>query len=65
MGVAAEQIDDLAITDPYKAVALDVEALRASPRVPGGYTVSGVVYDVATGKVDVVVPPARLRPEEA
>ena len=65
LGLASGQIDDLAVTDPYQAVALDVEALRASPQVPGGYVVSGLVYDVVTGKVDVVVPPARLRPEGA
>ena len=62
LGVAPEKIDDLAVTDPHEAVALDVAALRADPRVPGGYVVSGMVYDVATGKVEVVVPPAPLRP---
>jgi len=36
-----------------------VAALRASPDVSAGYTVSGLVYDVATGKVEVVVPPSR------
>jgi len=65
MGVPAERIDDLAVTDPYRAVAIDVETLRADSRVPGGYMVSGLVYDVATGEVDVVVPPERLRPEPA
>jgi carbonic anhydrase len=64
MGVASEQLDTLAITDPRKSVAVDVAALKADPRVPGAYTVSGLVYDVATGKVETVAPPAILWPEE-
>ncbi|ODV43891.1 carbonic anhydrase [Cupriavidus sp. UYMMa02A] len=60
MGVTAGELDTLEINDPYKAVALDVAALRASPNVSGGYMVSGLVYDVATGKSEVVVPPSRL-----
>lgn len=54
---ALEQLDTLAITDPHKSVALDVAALKANPHICGGYTVSGLVYDVATGKVETVVSP--------
>lgn len=61
MGVPLEGLDALAITDPYKAVALDVAALKANPKLPGGFTVTGLVYDVTTGKVETVVPPALLR----
>jgi len=39
--------------------------LKANPQLPGGYIVSGLVYDVATGKVEIVVPPSRLRREAA
>jgi len=59
MGVTTDELEALEIDDPYKAVALDVAALRASPDVSAGYAVSGLVYDVATGKVEVVVPPSR------
>jgi carbonic anhydrase len=65
MGVPLEGLDALAITDPYKSVELDVAALKANPRLPGGFTVSGLVYDVATGTVQTVVPPALLRSSEA
>jgi carbonic anhydrase len=65
MGVAEEQLDTLEINDPYKAVAVDVAALKANPNLPASFTVTGLVYDVATGKVEVVVPPAQLRPQEA
>jgi carbonic anhydrase len=50
------------VTDPYEAVAVDVAALKANPNLPGGFMVSGLVYDVAKGTIDTVVPPALLRP---
>ena len=51
-----------AVTDPRAAVAVDVAALRAIPALPGAWLVSGLVYDVATGLVEVIVPPAPIRP---
>jgi carbonic anhydrase len=63
MGVEAEALDALAITDPYRAVAIDVEKLRADPQIPARFTVTGLVYDTATGRIETVVPPARLRPD--
>jgi carbonic anhydrase len=50
-----------AVTDPRAAVAIDVALLRAIPALPGEWLVSGLSYDVATGLVEVVVPPARIR----
>jgi carbonic anhydrase len=50
-----------AVTDPRAAVALDVAALRAIPALPGAWLISGLVYDVATGLVEIVVPPAPIR----
>jgi len=50
-----------AVTDPRAAVAVDVALLRAIPALPGEWLVSGLVYDVATGLVEVVVPPAPIR----
>jgi carbonic anhydrase len=49
------------VTDPRAAVVLDVAALRALPALPGAWLISGVVYDVATGLVEIVVPPAPIR----
>ena len=45
-----------AVTDPRAAVAVDVALLRAIPALPGEWLVSGLVNDVATGLVEVVVP---------
>jgi carbonic anhydrase len=50
-----------AVTDPRAAVAVDVAALRAIPALPGAWLISGLVYDVATGRVEIVVPPAPIR----
>src|SRR5277367_4777795 len=50
-----------AVTDPRAAVAVDVAALRATPGLPGAWLISGLVYNVATGLVEVVVPPAPIR----
>ncbi|WP_394792140.1 carbonic anhydrase [Rhodoferax sp.] len=62
MRVEEPDLAQLEINDPYKAVAIDVAALRDHPSIPGDFTVSGLVYDVDTGLVDTVVAPARLRP---
>jgi hypothetical protein len=45
----------LAIADPHKAVAVDVAASK-NPLLPGGFLVSGLVYDVTTGRIELVVP---------
>ena len=48
-----------AVSDPRAAVAADVAILRTIPALPGEWLVSGLVFDVETGLVEVVVPPAR------
>jgi carbonic anhydrase len=50
-----------AITDPRAAVTLDVASLRKVPALPSEWFISGLVYDVGTGLVEVVVPAAPLR----
>jgi len=49
------------VTDPRAAVAVDVALLRAIPEVPSEWQISGLVYDAATGLVEIVVPPVMLR----
>jgi carbonic anhydrase len=53
------------VTDPRAAVAVDVALLRSIPALPGEWIVSGLVYDVATGLIEIAVPPARIRPAAA
>jgi carbonic anhydrase len=49
------------VSDPRAAVAGDIAALRAIPALPAAWLISGLVYDVATGLVEVVIPPAPIR----
>ena len=56
-----EELKTKAVSDPRAAVALDVASLRAVPALPGEWLISGLVYDVATGLVEIVVPPAPIR----
>jgi carbonic anhydrase len=59
--ITKEELPTKAVPDPRAAVAVDVAALKATPGLPDEWLVSGLVYDVATGVVDIVVPPAPVR----
>ncbi len=50
-----------AVTDPHAAVVGDVARLKTIPALPAKWLVSGLVYDVATGLIEIVVPPAPIR----
>jgi carbonic anhydrase len=63
LNVPVDDLGKLEVDDPYKSVVVDVAALKANPNMPGGFTVSGLVYDVHTGHVETVVPPSKLREE--
>jgi len=64
-GIGQEGLTVKAVTDPHAAVAVDVAALKAIPALPANWLVSGLVFDVATGLVEVVVPPAPLASPES
>ena len=55
------EVKTKAVTDPRTAVAVDVALLRAVPALPSNWLISGLVYDVATGLVEVIVPTAQIR----
>lgn len=59
--IPESEVATKSVSDPRKSVAVDVAALRAIPALPGGWHLSGLVYDVATGIVEVVVPAAPIR----
>ncbi|MEV4538476.1 carbonic anhydrase [Asanoa sp. NPDC049518] len=58
--IPAADLPTKAVLDPYASVRLDVDLLRRA--MPPGIPVSGLVYDVHTGLVEVVVP--TVQPEE-
>ncbi len=64
-GIGQEGLTAKAVTNPHAAVAVDVATLKAIPALPDNWLVSGLVYDVTTGLVEIVVPPAPLRHPES
>jgi carbonic anhydrase len=54
-GVAAEALEATAVADPHLTVKTDVERLLSSPLIPPAVSVSGHVYDIATGRVTTTV----------
>jgi carbonic anhydrase len=59
--IPEDELKAKAVTDPRAAVAVDVALLRTIAALPGEWLVSGLVYDVATGLIEVIVPPAPTR----
>ena len=61
LGIGLDEVAAMAITDPAISVQDDIERLRNTPGTPNQLVVSGFVYDVKSGAVREVVPPAPLR----
>ena len=59
--IPEEQLQAKAVSDPHAAVVFDVAFLKKIPALPAAWIVSGLVYDVATGLIETVVPPAPIR----
>jgi carbonic anhydrase len=55
--IPAEELDGKAVADPYAAVRIDAAIARQA--LPPSRPVSGLVYDVSTGLIEVVDPAAR------
>ena len=54
VGVSEQHLATRAVTDPFVSVLADVKTLVASPLLPSRVSVSGHVYDLATGLVTTV-----------
>ena len=54
--IPVEELDAKAVRDPHAAVRIDVNILKRT--LPAGLVVSGLVYDIDTGLVEVVALPA-------
>jgi carbonic anhydrase len=55
IGADEHTLRERAVIDPAQTVESDVERLRSAPAVPARVTVSGHVYDVATGLVQTIL----------
>jgi carbonic anhydrase len=64
-GVSEAALEASAVADPHQTIRTDVERLLASPMLSPKVSVSGHVYDVATGRVTTALDaryPQRPRP---
>jgi carbonic anhydrase len=58
--IQQSELKSKAVTNPRAAVEVDVALLRGIPGLPSEWLISGLVYDVATGFVEIIVPPAQI-----
>ncbi len=56
IGTDESTLREQAVLDPVATVKTDVERIRSAPPISSRVTVSGHVYDVATGLVRTVIP---------
>jgi carbonic anhydrase len=54
-------LDEKHVGDPRAAIKTDIATLRHSTLIPGAFRVSGVLYDVETGRTEIVDGPEVLR----
>jgi carbonic anhydrase len=47
-------LPDKHVADPRAAVASDIAVLRSAPQIAASFRLTGVVYDVDTGRIDIV-----------
>ena len=55
-GIDTRSIEFHTIADQRLTLQQDVQRIRSSPYLTGGTTVLGGIYDVRTGRIEVVVP---------
>ncbi len=60
MGLSAETISAMAVADHSGTLQTDIDRLRQSPHVSDDWVVSAHLYNVETGLVEEVTPPAPL-----
>jgi carbonic anhydrase len=60
-GVPEARLEASVVVDPYTTVRQDVARLRGSRLISPKVSVSGHVYDVATGRVTTTIDTASLR----
>lgn len=60
LGVEENDVAARHLTDPVASARADLELLRANPFIPRTLIASAVTYDIATGRVRIICPPAPL-----
>jgi carbonic anhydrase len=59
-GVGEEEIAAKHVSDPASSVRTDLDVLRTNPLIPPTIVASSVVYDIESGRVEVICRPAPL-----
>jgi carbonic anhydrase len=54
LAVPGSELDAMSPGDPYDGVRADIEMLAADETVPDSLSVSGLVYDVSTGRAELI-----------
>jgi carbonic anhydrase len=54
LNVAPTALADKHVAEPRAAVASDINVLRSAPQIAATFRITGVVYDVDTGRIDIV-----------
>jgi carbonic anhydrase len=60
-GITPAQVASKSPADPYEGTRVDIEALSAAPAIPDSLSVTGLVYDVESGRVELVERRSPLR----
>ncbi|MFL5908452.1 MAG: carbonic anhydrase [Solirubrobacterales bacterium] len=60
-GVSPEEVPAKSPADPYEGIRVDMEELAANQLIPASLSVSGLVYDVQTGRAELVERRSPLR----
>ncbi len=58
-GIPADELESKSVSDPVGSVRTDVDVILQQLHA-SDFLVSGLVYDVETGRIEVVVPPTAL-----
>lgn len=61
LGCAVEELDGKSVDDPYGAIRVDIDALAATGLIPDSLSVTGLVYDVDSGRAELVERRSPLR----
>jgi carbonic anhydrase len=64
LGCAVDELEQKSVSDPYQAIRVDIETLAANPLLPDSLSVTGLVYDVDSGRVELVERRSPLRGEQ-
>jgi carbonic anhydrase len=61
--VPPEDVADKSPDDPYRGIEVDMKELASNPLIPASLSVTGLVYDVHTGRAELIERRSPLREE--